>query len=271
MTRSYDADEIKQLRQSWPIPSAPRPIVVIGCGGIVHDAHLPAYAKSGLPVGGLFDIDQGKAKGLAETFAIDRVYSSFAEAIAEPDAVFDLALPPEAVLETVTGLPEGSVVLIQKPLGRNFEDAGRIVQACREKRLTAAVNFQLRFSPMMLAIRDAIEQGMIGEITDLSIHLTLRQPWELWPFMAKLEAVEVIMHSIHYLDWIRSVLGEPKGVYCHSVKHPDHPNLADARTSTILDFGGHVAAAYRSITPGNMAAPVRRRGFGSTAITVRLT
>ena len=239
MTRCYDAEQIKQLRQSWPMPSVPRPIVIIGCGGIVHDAHLPAYAKSGLPVAGLFDIDQDKAKGLAETFGINSVYSSFADAIAEADAVFDLALPPEAVLETVSMLPENSVALIQKPLGRNFDDARSIVRVCQERRLTAAVNFQLRFSPMMLAVRDAIEQGMIGEITDLSIHLTLRQPWELWPFMAKLEAVEVIMHSIHYLDWIRSVLGEPDGVYCQSVKHPDHPDLADARTSTILDYGGH--------------------------------
>ena len=198
--------QIKQLRQFWPLPSAPRPIVIIGCGGIVHDAHLPAYTKSNLPVAGLFDVDRDKAKELAKKFAIDGVYSSIVDAIAEPDAVFDLALPPEAVLETVSRLPEGSTVLIQKPLGRNFDESRRIVQVCRERRLTAAVNFQLRFSPMMLAIRDAIEQGMIGKITDLSIHLTLRQPWELWPFMAKLEAVEVIMHSIHYLglDQIRA-------------------------------------------------------------------
>jgi predicted dehydrogenase len=93
---------------------------------------------------------------------------------------------------------------------------------------------------MMLAVRDAIAKGMLGEITDLDVRLTLRQPWELWPFMARLEAVEVIMHSIHYLDWIRSVLGEPVSVYARSVRHPDHPTLADARTSTILDYGDRV-------------------------------
>ncbi len=237
MEQSYDTGQIMQLRQSWPMPSAPVPIVIVGCGGIVHDAHLPAYAKSGLPVAGLFDIDQGKAEQLADDFGIDCVYARLAEAIADTSVVFDLALPPDAVQETVAALPEGSVALIQKPLGRNFEDAREIVRTCRARHLTAAVNFQLRFSPMMLAVRDAIDHGMIGDITDLSIHLTLRQPWELWPFMANLEAVEVIMHSIHYLDWIRSVLGEPRGVYCHSVKHPDHPDLADARTSTILDYG----------------------------------
>ena len=219
------------------MPSTPRPIVVIGCGGIVRDAHLPAYTKSGLPVAAVFDIDEDRARRLASDFGIKRIYSSLAETVAETDAVFDLALPPEAVLEVLSALPEGAVVLIQKPLGRNFQNACEIVRLCHARRLTAAVNFQLRFSPMMLAIRDAIDQGLIGDITDLSIHLTLRQPWELWPFMADLEAVEVIMHSIHYLDWIRSVLGEPRGVYSHSVKHPDHPKLADARTSTILNYG----------------------------------
>ena len=40
------------LAQSWPLPSNPRPIVVIGTGGIVNDTHLPAYSKSGLPLAG---------------------------------------------------------------------------------------------------------------------------------------------------------------------------------------------------------------------------
>ena len=41
------------LRQAWPPPSTPRPIVVIGAGAIVRTAHLPAYRRLGLPVAGL--------------------------------------------------------------------------------------------------------------------------------------------------------------------------------------------------------------------------
>ena len=40
-----------------PLPRKPRPIVVLGAGGIVKDAHLPAYAKAGLPVIALADRD----------------------------------------------------------------------------------------------------------------------------------------------------------------------------------------------------------------------
>ena len=45
-----------QLRQTWPRPSRLRPIVIIGAGDIVRDAHLPAYRKAGFPVAGVFDV-----------------------------------------------------------------------------------------------------------------------------------------------------------------------------------------------------------------------
>ncbi|MCC6777635.1 MAG: gfo/Idh/MocA family oxidoreductase, partial [Hyphomicrobiales bacterium] len=47
---------MSELRQSWPRPSTPRPIVIIGAGGIVTDAHLPAYRLAGFPVAGVFDL-----------------------------------------------------------------------------------------------------------------------------------------------------------------------------------------------------------------------
>ena len=44
-------------RQAAELPGAPRPIVSIGMGGIVHDAHYPAYKIAGFDVVGGFDID----------------------------------------------------------------------------------------------------------------------------------------------------------------------------------------------------------------------
>ena len=89
---------------------------------------------------------------------------------------------------------------------------------------------------MMIALRDAMSQGMIGDITELEISLSVKTPWHLWPFLETLDNVEVPLHSIHYLDWIRSVLGNPKSVHCKSIKHPSVPKLADARSSFILEY-----------------------------------
>ena len=46
--------------QDWAAPSHPKPIVIIGAGGIVRVAHLPAYAKAGLVVSGVTDLDAGR-------------------------------------------------------------------------------------------------------------------------------------------------------------------------------------------------------------------
>jgi predicted dehydrogenase len=53
------------LDQSWPVPSNPRPVVTFGAGSVVGDAHFPAYAKSGIPIAGVYDPDQAKAAQLA--------------------------------------------------------------------------------------------------------------------------------------------------------------------------------------------------------------
>ena len=34
---------IKNFSQTWEVPNKINPIIIIGTGGIVKDAHLPAY------------------------------------------------------------------------------------------------------------------------------------------------------------------------------------------------------------------------------------
>ena len=84
------ATALKTVRQ--PRPKLVRPIVVIGAGGIVRAAHLPAYEKAGFPVIGLMDRDKDKAAALAAERGISHSLSSLAEAVsfAPRDAVFDV-------------------------------------------------------------------------------------------------------------------------------------------------------------------------------------
>ena len=104
--------EIAQLRQSWPRPAQPRPIVIIGAGDIVRDAHLPAYRQAGLPVAGVFDLRREVAEARAKEFNLPRVFATLAEAVAVPGAVFDVATPPRAHETVLAQLPVGAAVLL---------------------------------------------------------------------------------------------------------------------------------------------------------------
>ncbi|HSF92901.1 MAG TPA: Gfo/Idh/MocA family oxidoreductase, partial [Paracoccaceae bacterium] len=148
-----------ELLQSLSAPETPKAIVIFGAGSIVRDAHLPAYRRAGFPVSGIFDPDIGKAAQLAAEWDT-RAFESIGEA-AGGDVIFDLAVPPAAIPRILDALPDGATVLIQKPMGADLAAADEILALCRAKNLNAAVNFQLRFAPMSLALKDAIAKGIL--------------------------------------------------------------------------------------------------------------
>lgn len=227
------------LQTTPPMPTVPAPIVIIGAGGIVNDAHLPAYRKAGFPVAGIFDLDADKARQRAQTFAIPTVYASLQEAVrlAPAGTVFDIAVPASAIIDILPHLPNGAGVLIQKPLGDNLAAARAICALCKDKALKAAVNFQLRYAPFVLAARSLIEQGAIGELYDMEVRVTIFTPWHLWKFLEQVPFAEIAYHSIHYLDLMRAFLGEPRGVYAKTVNHPASYKMQGSRTNFILDYG----------------------------------
>lgn len=226
------------------LPRAARPVVIFGAGGIVKDAHLPAYRLAGFPVAGIYDPYPGKARALAAAFGLPRVYPSPAEAVAAAPrrAVFDVAVPASALAGLLPALPVGAAVLIQKPFGEDLAQARALRALCRRRRFRAGVNFQLRYAPCVLAARDLIARGAIGELHDLEVRVTVYMPWQLWTFLEKVPRVEILYHSIHYVDLIRSFLGEPRGVYAKTLRSPKSWRLASTRSNIVLDYGDLVRA-----------------------------
>src|SRR3546814_1348261 len=151
------------------------------------------------------------------------------------------ALPILAHVDILSALPAGAAVLLQKPMGLDLAAATAIRDVCRARRLTASVNFQLRYSAMMLAVADAIARGQLGELVEIEVHLNLVTPWHLFPHLIPNPRVEIVSHSIHYLDTIRALAGDPKGVFARSYAHPSS-RLSDTRTTAILDYDAPLRA-----------------------------
>lgn len=227
------------LRQALPLPATSLPVVIFGAGSIVKDAHLPAYRQLGFTVAGLYDPDQARAAALAEAFGTGTFADMAAATALGTAAVYDIAVPPDAITSILSALPEGAVVIIQKPMGSDLAEADAILRVIRARRLKAAVNFQLRFAPALLAVKDAIAQGKLGDVVDVDGLLAVDTPWHLFAFLAKLPRVEILLHSIHYLDAIRDILGNPSGVHARTMGHPSS-TVSNTRSTIILDYGRQV-------------------------------
>ena len=62
------------------MPARPRPIVIIGAGGVVSTAHLPVYQRLKFPVAGIYDINPDASRDTASRFGVSTVFSTLAEA-----------------------------------------------------------------------------------------------------------------------------------------------------------------------------------------------
>ncbi|HEY1531561.1 MAG TPA: Gfo/Idh/MocA family oxidoreductase [Galbitalea sp.] len=219
------------------LPRSPRPIVILGAGGIVRDAHLPAYRKAGFTVAAICDVNVARASALAAEYGIPQVFASIPEAVAAApvDSVFDIALVPDQFVAALEALPDGAAVQIQKPLGNSLDEARALVEICHRKGLVAAVNTQLRFAPQIAGARQLIASGAIGELFDLEIRISVNTPWEMFPFVFGMDRLEFTMHSVHYMDLVRSFLGNPTGVSAITVGHP-LKELASTRSVIVFRY-----------------------------------
>lgn len=220
-----------------PLPTNPLPIVVVGAGGIVRDAHLPAYRKAGFPVAAIVNRTRARAEELARDFDVDRVFDTVDAAAAHfgRDAVYDVALMPGQFPAALAALPDGAAVLLQKPLGLTLADARGLHAIVRARGLRAGVNTQLRFAPYVAEARRIIATGEIGELIDIEVRVSVDTRWELFPHVFDLPRMEMPMHSVHYVDLVRSFVGDPASVSAVTVPHPDK-DLASTRSAYILHY-----------------------------------
>ncbi len=223
----------------YKMPLSPRPIYIIGAGAIVQDAHLPAYKKAGWQVKGIYDPVIAKSTALSNQFNIELVFDSLQTFVqqAPANAVFDVAVPASVLTEVLAALPQKATVLIQKPFGSNIGEATQLYQLCKRKEFIAAVNFQKRFIPAIVKAKRMIDKGLIGELHHMEIRMNIWHPWHLWSFLFDIPRMEMLYHSIHYMDLMRYFLGNPKSVYAKTVKHPKMMQLASTRSVIILDYG----------------------------------
>jgi len=236
-----------QISYKPELPKTKQPIIIIGASGIVKDAHLPAYKMAGFEVFGITNRTTAKAKVFAEEFNIPNVFETVADAVknAPKNAVYDITVLPDQYIEILEQLPDGAAVLIQKPMGNDLKQAKEILAVCERKNLVASINFQLRFAPFVAAARSIIEQHLIGDIYDIEFKVTVNTPWHLFPVIKGHPRLEILFHGVHYIDCIRSFLGNPKSVQAHTYSHPNK-DLSSSRSTILMNYKDNLRAVINT-------------------------
>lgn len=249
------------------------PVAIVGAGEIANLAHLPAYAANGLKVAGITDLDVKRAESVAERHNIPRVYRSIDDIAADPAiAVVDIAVFPWVQYGIATPLLEaGKHLLCQKPLSYEYEEAKKLVELADRHGRLLAVNQQLRFSESVAATSAMIRLGWIGKPFEFSWDFHVYTPWEAWPWVARQPRLDLNQFTIHFIDTVRWILGEPLYAFGTQAREPGQPEAGETRTISVLEFEGETRALFRSFHKNRTGDPKAEFRVDGTEGSIRGT
>ena len=221
-----------------------RGIAIVGAGAIVDVAHLPAYKALGLDIRGIYDQDVKRADEVAEKHGVRRVYKSLEELLGDDEVeVLDIAVVPWAQPALVLdGLKAGKHLLCQKPFAPDVATGRALVEEAGAAGLRVAVNQQLRWDEGIAAARAMVATGWIGTPTTMSFTVDISTNWSAWTWLVESPRLEIMYHSIHYLDAIRSILGDPLRVFSTGSRRSGQLAAGETRTISTLVFDGDTRA-----------------------------
>lgn len=214
-------------------------IGIVGTGGIVQYAHLPAYTQAGFRVVACTDLDDAKAQAVSAQFDIARAYPTLDALLDDPAVdIVDIAVMPWAQRDVVAKVAAaGKHMLCQKPLSQDLTVAHEIVALADAAGVKQAINQQMRWDAGIRLSHHLIAQGVIGQPTDAQIHVNVSTQWQMWPWLAAVDRLELLFHSIHYHDALRFLFGDPEWVTSRHARYPRQGNVqGETKTVTICDY-----------------------------------
>jgi predicted dehydrogenase len=220
-------------------------IAVIGAGGIVRDAHLPAYKKAGYRVAGICDLRKEAADAAAAKFSIPFVTDDYRKLLDRKDVdVVDVAIPDQGRLDVVReAAARGKHLLVQKPMAYSVGAAKEMVAICEKAGVLLAVNQNARWGPEFRAAWSLAKSGFLGDVYGIFFDMrntTDSADWARKGWYAKEERFQILLWSIHNIDLVRFYMmgREPKRVFASILKKPGQNFRGEVSATMTFEFEG---------------------------------
>ncbi|HEY9529016.1 MAG TPA: Gfo/Idh/MocA family oxidoreductase [Anaerolineales bacterium] len=213
-------------------------IAFIGCGGIVNYGHIPSYAAHGFNMVGGYDINPEAASKTVQEHGLKKVYATLDEVLEDPLVqIVDIAtMAWDRHTVVAKASAAGKHMLCQKPLSDRYANALEMTDLAQRAKLKIAVQQQFRWSSLIRSVRCLLSEGWLGDVLDVQVQVSIHTPWDMWPWIASQPRLEVLYHSIHYLDSLRYLFGEPALVTSRHTKHPTQKAKGETKTITVWEY-----------------------------------
>jgi 1,5-anhydro-D-fructose reductase (1,5-anhydro-D-mannitol-forming) len=169
----------------------------------------------------------------------------------EVDAVFIASANSAHHDEVIAAARAGKHILVEKPMAMNSVEAERMVEECERHRVKLMVGQVVRFSPLVMQVRELVKSGALGQIisarADYFYDARLsRRAWLLDRIIAG--GGPVFDVGVHCLDTLRFVLDDNVASVQSMLTPPPTANTTERSATINLQFSkrtlGSIACSF---------------------------
>ncbi|MEZ5275758.1 MAG: Gfo/Idh/MocA family oxidoreductase [Opitutaceae bacterium] len=236
-----------------PSPN-PKPAAAVVGTGFIGPVHVEALRRLGIPITGILGSSEEKSRTAAQSVGLPRAYRDLDDLLADPAvSVVHLASPNRVHFQQVLAcLKAGRHVICEKPLAMNTAETAELARAAAaHPGLICAVNYNIRFYPLVVHARALVRSGEIGDV--LHLRGGYSQDWLLYPtdFNWRVMAEEGgVLRAVgdvgtHWLDLIGFITGlEIESVFADlRTVHPVRRRPTEQSSETFTGKSRRPAAA----------------------------
>ena len=235
-------------------------IGIIGCGGIVQNAHLPTYIQYGLNIIGVYDIAPEAARKVHEKFGVS-VFGSVEELLADPRIeVVDIATHVAHRAPLIRqAIAAGKHVLSQKPFATDMLTAIELTEVAERQGVRLAVNQNGRWSPAWRGATLLLQEGFIGQVLAVTHMFEHDCSWITGTVFDTIPHWAIYDYAIHWIDITRCWLADNQllGTRAREYRTPNQPDESVQPWGCWMEYsyanGAHAMLRGLNYTPTSRA------------------
>jgi len=249
---------------------------IIGCGGI-GPTHAGAVNQiEGARLVAVADTVRERAEAVAAKYGAARVYADHRALLDDPEIDAVCVCTPSGTHADIAidALQAGRHVVVEKPMDVSVEACDRLIAAEDASGKVLTVISQHRFDPASILVKQAVEQGRLGDIllADASVKWYRTQAYYDsgdWRGTWKMDGGGALMNQgVHTVDVLQWLAGGVASVFAH-IRTAAHERIeVEDVAVAALTFTNGAVGTLTATTAAYEGFPVRIDLFGSDGTAI---
>ncbi|MCP3027882.1 Gfo/Idh/MocA family protein [Halobacillus sp. A5] len=196
---------------------------IIGCGGIANGKQMPSLSKiKAVQMVAFCDIVEERAQKAAGQYGSSeaKVFTDYQDLLKEEIDVVHVCTPNRSHAEiSIAALESGKHVMCEKPMAKTAEEARLMTEAAKASGKRLAIGYNNRFRNDSQYLKQACENGELGDIYFAKAHAIRRRAVPTWGVFLNEEEqgggplIDIGTHALDLTLWlmnnyeVKSVMG----------------------------------------------------------------